>query len=219
MLIAKSWYEDSSFWQFAITTLVAVSVGALGALATVRASNPKRRLVYRTLANTSLFVASHSATGALSVQHGATPVSRPRVIELEFRNAGRHDITPSQFSGGSPIVCDLGADVVAVLDVSTSPAGSVRPPVTIASAPGSAIEVGACLLQRKQVVRISVLVDGPQADVQYLSVPLIDVDRREGEVFEASIPVRKFLIWLGVLIIALLIGMPGIIELIYIMSN
>ncbi|WP_031513676.1 hypothetical protein [Streptomyces sp. NRRL F-5123] len=191
MLTAAAWYKDGDFWQFAVTTVVALALGALGALATVRASNPKRRLVYRTLANTSLFVASHSATSALMVTHGITPVLRPRVIELELKNGGRKDITLDQFHAGAPIKYDLGADIVAVLDVSTEPTGSTPPVVEVDPASRNSLTVKPFLLARKQVVRISILVDGAQADVQFLSVPLVDVDRREGAAVEEPHWTRK----------------------------
>ncbi|MFE5663388.1 hypothetical protein ACFQ7W_05595 [Streptomyces niveus] len=180
MLTASRWYESGSFWQFAITIVVAVSLGALGAFATMRASNPKRRIVYRTLANTSLFVASHSQTGALAVTHGTTPVSRPRVIELELKNSGRRDITLAQFHDGESIKYDLGAEVVAVLGASTSPVGSMAPTVETEPAVPGSLNIRPFLLMRKQVVRISVLVDGAEAEVKCLRMPLIDVDRREG---------------------------------------
>ncbi|MEU5651285.1 hypothetical protein ABZ767_18445 [Streptomyces pseudogriseolus] len=179
MLIAKPWYESGSFWQFAITTLVAVAVGFLGAFATLRASNPKRRLAYWTLANTSLFVASHSQTGALTVAHHGTTVQRPRVVELELRNTGRRDITAAQFHAGQPIVYDLGADVVAVLEVASQPTGTVAPSVGISAGARHRIEVPPCLLARKQKVNISLLVDGPERPVRCLGAPLVDVQVRE----------------------------------------
>ncbi|WP_351233830.1 hypothetical protein [Streptomyces sp. NPDC002133] len=218
-ITAPAWYESGSFWQFGITIFVAMALGALGAFATLRANNPKRRLVYRTLANTSLFTASHSQTGALAVTHGTTPVSRPRVVELELRNAGRRDITVAQFHRSDPIKCDLGADIVAVLDVSTGPAGSTPPSVAVDPASRAGLLIGPCLLARKQVVQISVLVDGPQSDVEYLSVPLIDVDRRKEEVVELPFePIRRVMTSFGVTwamwMMMAAVGALGIINLI-----
>ena len=179
MLIATPWYESGSFWQFAITTLVAVAVGFLGAFATLRASNPKRRLAYRTVSNTSLFVASHSQTGALTVAHHGTTVQRPRVVELELKNAGRRDITAAQFHAGESIVYDLGADVVAVLEVASHPSGSVTPSVSISTGNRRQIVIPPCLLTRKQSVSISLLVDGSARPVRCLGAPLVDVQVRE----------------------------------------
>ncbi|MER6294919.1 hypothetical protein [Streptomyces althioticus] len=179
MLIAKAWYEDGSFWQFAITTLIAVTIGFLGAFATLRASNPVRRLTYRTLTNTSLFVASHSQTGALTVAHHGTRVQRPRVVELELRNTGRRDITAAQFHASQSILYDLGADVVAVLEVASLPTGTVAPNVRSVTSAPSRIEIPPCLLARKQQVNVSLLVDGPKRPVTCLAAPLVDVQVRE----------------------------------------
>jgi hypothetical protein len=192
MLIAESWYESGSFWQFAITTLVAVAVGALGAFATMRAANPKRRLVYSTPTNASLFAASHARTGALQVTHQGTPVSRPRVVELELRNAGRRDITAAQFHNGEALSVNLGADVVGVLDVRSTPSTTVAPSVDTSSS--RVITIPPTLLVRKQVVRLTVLVDGPRADVT-VQAPLTDVDIREGA--EPDPPELRGSRWLG----------------------
>ncbi|WP_405799490.1 hypothetical protein [Streptomyces sp. NBC_01506] len=184
MLIASPWYESGSFWQFVITIIVAVALGALGAFATTRASNPKRRLTYRTLANTSLFVASHTQTGALSVTHSGTAVARPRVIELELMNAGRRDITAAQFHANENIVFDLGVEVVAVLEVASSPDGAVSPVVTPSQL--GRIQIPPCLLVRKQKVSVSMLVDGPVTPVRCIAAPLIDVQVREETVSPAE---------------------------------
>ncbi|MFJ6893576.1 hypothetical protein [Streptomyces hokutonensis] len=175
MMIAEPWYESGSFWQFAITTLVAVAVGALGAFATTRASNPKRRLDYSTPTNASLFVASHSQTGALQVTHNGTPVNRPRIIELKLRNAGRRDISAAEFHNGESMKVNVGANVVVVgvLEVKSEPASTSVPSFNIDAS--GAINIPPTLLARRQVVRMTILVDGPRESVQ-VQAPLVDVD-------------------------------------------
>lgn len=178
--LAGDWWESDSWWQFVITTIVAVAVGALGAFATTRASNPKRRLDYSTRTNASLFIASHNQTGALQVTHHGTPVSRPRIVELEIRNAGRHDITGTHFHGGEALKFDLGADVVGVLGVTSSPPGAVVPAVGIDATSSHVVLIPPTLLARKQVTRATFLVDGPRAEVRCVQAPLVDVSVREG---------------------------------------
>lgn len=181
MLIANPWYESGSFWQFAITTVVAVTVGALGAFATMRASNPKRRLEYRSTANTSLLT-SHEGAGRLEVTYDATPVAEPRVIELELWNAGRRDITAIQFHDNGAITYDLGVSVVDVLKVASSPAGTAAPAVLVDDR-GKGIAVPPFLLKRNQTVSISILVDGPERPVTCLEAPLIDVQVQQAPEF------------------------------------
>lgn len=175
MLIANPWYESGSFWQFMITTMIAIAIGALGAYATLRASNPVRRLSYRPLIDTSLLTASTRQAAHLSVTYGGTVVQRPRLVELELRNTGQRDITASMFHGGDPIKIDLGAEVVAVLDVEVAPEGATPPRVTSS---GTAVEVHPSLLARRQSVILSILVDGRRVTLS-CRVPLVDVHIRQ----------------------------------------
>ncbi|MFJ5732404.1 hypothetical protein [Streptomyces paradoxus] len=184
--LAGEWWASGAFWQFAITTFIAVVIGALGAYATIRANNPKRRLDFGVVTNSSLFVTSHEQTGALSVTCNGTPVARPRIIDLELRNAGRRAITEAQFHGGDPIKFDLGANVVAVLAVSSRPTGSIAPDVRVDPSSSQVIQIPASLLAPRQRVRISILVDGPRADVECLAAPLVDVAIRHAELFDAN---------------------------------
>ncbi|MBB4714443.1 hypothetical protein [Streptomyces luteogriseus] len=180
MLIAESWYESGSFWQFAITTIVAVAVGALAAWATMRSANPKRRLNYGTRTNASLLIASHSQSGALQVTHNGTPVSRPRIVELELRNSGRRDITAAQFHANEPLKFNLGADVVGVLGMASEPSGTIAPSIELPHATPRVIAIPPSLLARKQVFRVALLVDGPRAEVCCVQAPLVDVAVRSG---------------------------------------
>ncbi|MFE5089473.1 hypothetical protein ACFRCI_03545 [Streptomyces sp. NPDC056638] len=176
--LAVSWYESSSFWQFAITTIVALAVGALGAYATLRSSHPKRRLTYRTLANTSLFPDTQFTGGGASVlrvTHGTTPVNRPRLVEVDIRNTGRRDITSAMFHNGDPIQFDLGVGIVAILGVAATPTTSMVPPVVLGPSTQT-ILIDPCLIARKQAVVISALVDGDEAPVACSGNPLVDVD-------------------------------------------
>ncbi|MGW1887778.1 hypothetical protein [Streptomyces sp. NPDC001970] len=175
MLIAKPWYESGSFWQFAVTTLVAVTVGALGAFATLRANNPKRRLSYRTLTNTSLLTASTRQAAHLSVTYGGIVLERPRLVEVQLRNTGRRDITSSMFHGSDPIKLDLGVNSLAVLDVELEPATS-EPPRVVTN--GAVVEVQPSLLVRGQSLTLSLLVDGDVGELQ-CRVPLVDVQVKQ----------------------------------------
>jgi hypothetical protein len=191
MLIAKPWYESGSFWQFAISMLVAVAVGALGAFATMRAANPKRRLSYRAHTNAPLFIASDNQTEALQVTYNGTPVSRPRICELEIRNSGRRDITATHFHGGEALKFDLGADAVGVLGVTSSPSGTVVPAVDIDATDPHVVAIPPTLLTRKQVVRATFLVDGPRAEMRCIQAPLVDVDIREDAIGPEETVVSK----------------------------
>lgn len=75
---------------------------------------------------------------------------------------------------------DLGADVVGILGVTSTPSGTVVPAVGIDASVPRVVAIPPSLLARKQVIRATFLVDGPRAEVSCIQAPLIDVAVREG---------------------------------------
>ncbi|MFF4727203.1 hypothetical protein ACFY3M_17980 [Streptomyces mirabilis] len=185
-ILAGDWWASGSFWQYVITTLAGILIGVLGAWATLRANNPKRRLNWWVESNTPLINPSlPTAGGALTVQLGGRQLRKPRTIELVLANDGRHAITSSMFHGGASVRFDFdGVGVIAILGVVTKPTGSVRPtfdigPVTTVGGIITAedwVDLPPSLLSRGQVVMVTVLVDGDEKDVKCVSAPLVDVD-------------------------------------------
>ncbi|WJN62540.1 hypothetical protein [Streptomyces phage phiScoe1] len=186
MLSAGAWYENGNFWQFAITTIVAVAIGALGAWATMRASSPKLTLNWWVESNTPLMNLSgsnSSATSDLTVQWASVPISSPRIVELKIANTGRRDITAAMFHNGESVRFDFGVGLCTILDVTSQPAGVDR----LSFAHGAWTVVGnqsnqdtwvdlrPALLTRGQVVSVMVLLDGGQEPVKCLRAPLVDV--------------------------------------------
>ncbi|MFJ4768469.1 hypothetical protein ACIP88_05030 [Streptomyces uncialis] len=168
-LIASSeWYASSTLWTTVTTSVVALSVGALAAWATLRSTNPKRRLSYHLRENVALLdIETHAVR--LSVSHGDTQLRSPRIVELVVKNSGRRDITSAQFHDGDPIVFDLQSRVVALISVSA-------PSTTIAPEPvvdATKLLVGPSLLKSKQEVSYTMLVDGEVEDVR-CTAPLTD---------------------------------------------
>ncbi|MFD3787588.1 hypothetical protein [Streptomyces cyaneofuscatus] len=186
LTLASAWYESWSLWQFVITTFVAVGVGALGAFATMRAANPKRRLDYGTGSSVSLLVASQSGSGVLELTHNGTPVTEPRVVKLRLRNSGRRDITQAQFHGNASLEFRMGSPVVGVLGMTTSPTGTITPVVTTQVSRPRIVEIPPSLLARKQVFEVTLLLDGADADARCTAAPLVDVTIRRGPVRPAS---------------------------------
>ncbi|WP_327390925.1 hypothetical protein OG728_31935 [Streptomyces microflavus] len=179
LTLASAWYESWSFWQFAITTLVAVAVGAVAAFATLRAANPKRRLDWETGYSVPLLITPQTGAGVLELTHNGVPVAHPRIVELRLRNSGRRDITQAQFHGNASLTFDLGSRVVGVLGMTSSPAGAIPPVVTLTpSARPSVVEIPPSLLARKQVFEVTVLLDGQHEEARCTAAPLIDVTVR-----------------------------------------
>lgn len=183
---ASAWYETWSFWQFAITTLAALMIGALGAFATLRAANPKRRLDFGTGPSVPLLIAAQTGAGTLELTHNGSPVASPRIVELRLRNSGRRDITQSQFHGNDSLRFDFGAQVVGVLGMKSSPAGTIAPSVNLFATRPTVVEIPPSLLARKQVFEVTLLLDGPDAKVRCTAAPLVDVKIRRGPVRSIS---------------------------------
>ncbi|MFF0729717.1 hypothetical protein [Streptomyces sp. NPDC004134] len=185
-MMADGWYEDGSFWQFAVTTAVAMAVGALGAWAGFRASNPKRKIVWWVQSDTSLISLPQLSSGdpGLSVNIGTLRLYEPRIVELAIANRGRRDVTAAMFHGGESIRFKFNAVVYGVLDIKTAPGGTVRPAVAHNEIDNSDshpigeewLDFPPCLLRRGQVVSVMVLVDGIQCEVECERAPLVDVE-------------------------------------------
>jgi hypothetical protein len=186
MTMAGAWYESGNFWQFAVTTIVAVAVGALGAVATTRAGNPKRKINWWVQSNTPLVSLPQFAAGGgnLSVQFAGRTVVAPRVVELVIANQGRHDITAGMFHGDETIRFDFATGVCTVLDVVSTPSGTMNPQLDTGTwgvvgnsvSHESWLDVKPFLLSRGQVVSVTILLDGDEAPVTCLRAPLVEVD-------------------------------------------
>ncbi|MGW7465851.1 hypothetical protein ACWGJT_14370 [Streptomyces xantholiticus] len=183
-IVAGEWWESGSWWQFAITITAALAVGALAAWATMRSNNPKRKINWWVQSNTPL-MSEQFAGGNLTVNFLGIPVASPRIVELVIANAGRRDITAGMFHNGEAMKFDFEADVCTILDLTTSPGGSVLPSrntgawtvVGNQTSGESWLEIEPSLLRRGQVVTVTVLVDGDEKPVQCVRFPLVDVEQ------------------------------------------
>ncbi|MCG0289358.1 hypothetical protein [Streptomyces sp. PSAA01] len=183
-ILANAWWTTGAFWQYVITTVVAVAVGALGAWATLRANHPKLKLSWWVRSNTSLLPEITDQVGGpggprLTVQLGNTVVSKPRLIELAVANTGRRDISAANFHQDQPIVFRLGgAQLLSIFGGTSEPAGTGDPifGLIIANQTRERLfSIPPLLLRRGQVVIVRLLVDGDEKPVELLDAPLVDV--------------------------------------------
>ncbi|MGW5130866.1 hypothetical protein [Streptomyces sp. NPDC004135] len=186
---AGEWWESGSWWQFVITIVAGVAVGILGAWAAFRSSNPKRKLNWWVQSNTPLLTSArfaHPAAPAdepLRVHYYTRLLTSPRIVELVIANQGRRDITAAMFHASEPIRFDFDCEVLAILDLVSTPSGTILPsfqmtPVVItgvASHGDSWLDLPPALLARGQVITVTVLVDGDQKPVKCQRFPLVDV--------------------------------------------
>ncbi|MEU1218752.1 hypothetical protein [Streptomyces microflavus] len=187
-ILAGEWWEADPWWQFGLTLVVGFLVGVIGAWATLRASNPKRRINWWVESNTSLLSLSEQPDDGreLTVHLDGTRVENPRVVELVIANVGSRDITASMFHADQAVRFDFGSvTVMGIVARHTLPEGTVLPSLEIESVStiglqppvgGNWLDVKPCLLKRGQTVLITALVNGEEQKVKCSSAGLVDVE-------------------------------------------
>ncbi|MGW8887598.1 hypothetical protein [Streptomyces sp. NPDC055749] len=150
--------------------LAAVLLGGGAIWATLYAVNPKKRLIWRNDVNEAIIP---DGVSTLSVLHAATPVSDPRLVDLQVKNNGRRDIEPAWFSHDTDaLIFDLGTSIVDLVDVSTVPSSTITPAVSYA---GSKVHLHRSLIAKDQRIKIVALVDGPEGEVACHAAGLLNV--------------------------------------------
>jgi hypothetical protein len=172
-------YTSGTFWAGAGTVVGVVSLVALGWI-TWRAANPKRRLWYSMPTVTPL-VTRRGLSRELKIHYGDHLVVSPYTADILLVSRGRLDIPRSAFDGDQPLQLDVGAPIVEVLNVTTSPNRPI-PPVK----PGhSKLLIGPCLIGRRETIVISLLVEG-DPHLNPLRQSLENVDIRQGDPGQAQ---------------------------------
>jgi len=173
MNVAGGWYSSGTFWAGAgvvVSVLAAVAV----VWVTLAAGFPRRRLYFGLRAAAPLLAAPAGIRGDLELLHRGTALADPRVVTVELVSRGRRDIPSEAFDSGQPLVLDVGARIVEVLQVTSGPGILPAPRI---NPDGTALEIGPSLVGRRQEITINVLTDGGQPSLACRS-PLIDVQVR-----------------------------------------
>ncbi|WP_405568812.1 hypothetical protein OG418_29570 [Streptomyces phaeochromogenes] len=183
--LSASWWEEGSVFQFLIPLIVGVLVGVLGVWATLRASHPKRVFNWWAHSNKPLVGRELGADpdDGLTLHFRHIPLEAPRIIELVLANQGRRDITAAMFHNDDPIEFELGARVISILELTSTPEGTYVPRISHEDVSTVGRQVNAdtwlrvapSLLRRGQTVVITLLVDGPAEEVKCVASPLVDV--------------------------------------------
>lgn len=173
--LASSWLESGTFWTVAVGAAASILSAAFGAWMANRYNNPKHRLEFQWYKNTSLLEAA-SGSGALTVQHGGTALTEPRVIDVSIRNNGKKEITASTFHANQPIEISLDSKIIEVKDIQNEPPTSTPPNWSI-SPGGDKLLISPSLLVAKQQFKISVVADGPGDESKFRFIaPLIGIE-------------------------------------------
>jgi hypothetical protein len=149
-------YTNGTFWAGAAAIVGLVSLVVLGWL-TWRAANPKRRLWYSMPTVTPLATTGTGIqSGDLKISYSDRPLKSPATANIQLVSRGRLDIPRSAFDDNQPLQLDVGAPIVKVLNVATSP-NCAKPPL---ETDGSRLLVQPCLIGRRETIVITLLVEG-----------------------------------------------------------
>jgi hypothetical protein len=153
VISAEHWYSSGTLWA-AMGVGVALLIGVPTFLVTWV---PRQRLYCRAPPATPLLASGMRGVVDLEIRHEGRRLADPYLLEVMLTARGRRDIPSSAFDQGRPLVFDLGAGIVKVLQVRCDPTTSLAPPV---AHEGSTLRVGPELIGHRQTIIIAVLVDG-----------------------------------------------------------
>src|ERR1022692_2874095 len=183
MNAAGGWYLSGTFWA-AAGVVVAVLAAVAVVWVTLTVGFPRRRLYFGLRAAAPLLAAPAGIRSDLELRHRGTALADPRVVTVELVSRGRRDIPSEAFDSGQPLVLDVGAPIVEVLQVTSGPGILPAPRIT---PDGAALNIGPSLIGRRQEITINVLTDGGQPSLACHSA-LIDVQvRQRGEGFPPAV--------------------------------
>jgi hypothetical protein len=189
-------YSSALFWSIA-----AVVAGVLGTavivMATFWVASTKRRLLYSMPVVTPL-INGEGEPGVLEdleVRRRGQLLASPSVVILELEAKGRRDIPRSAFDDGAPVCLDVGAQIIEVLKVTTTPTDRAVPPY---KADGLRLLIGPCLIGRRQIITFSLLVDGQTPKLSLPEQSLTDIEiRRRDKAYEAVARRMRLLVLVG----------------------
>ena len=122
---AGQWYTSGTFWA-AAAVFVALLVGIPTFWVTWV---PRQRLFYGARPPTPLLTAG-AAIDDLEIRQRGRQLAAPHLVDVTLTARGRRDIPSSAFDQGRPLVFDVGASIVEVLQIRSDPSSALTPPVT-----------------------------------------------------------------------------------------
>jgi hypothetical protein len=170
------WYTSSTFYS--VAGLIAVIViGFVTIFVMVITTSTKRQITYHLAEDTPLLVDSDALpqTGIKVVRDDGRPLANPRVVAVRMESRGVKDIAASEFDGNSPLVIDLGIEIVELLAVHADPEIDQKD-IAIAK---TRLLIGPCTIRKRQDMTFGFLADGGKPTLSHKDAPL-DVVLRHG---------------------------------------
>jgi hypothetical protein len=151
-------WVTSPLW-LPVSVVVALLVGAGLMWLTWQLVYARRRIAF-SLNVVEMFQGTNVAPGQLLVSYDGRSIGQPRLMQLRLVARSGRDIPRSAFED-TPLLVELRATVVAVLDVTSEPAGTTPPEFLPESI---RLRMEPLLLRAGQVVTVTVLADGGPAE-------------------------------------------------------
>jgi hypothetical protein len=169
-----AWYTSGTFWAGAGT--VTAVLGAVAAMwVSITVGFPRRRLYYGMPATARLLINPAGMRSDLELRRRGTPLADPRVLTIELVSHGLKDIPIDAYKDRQPLQLDVGAHIVEVLQVASSPDALAAPNIRV---DGTSLKIGPSLIGKRHEITITVLTDGEEPSLTCPS-PLIGVRIRQ----------------------------------------
>jgi len=175
VILAGQWYASAAFVDTLALVLVALVAMVVGARVAISTGFPKRRLVCGMPVIAPLLSAPSGVRGDLELLRRGKPLSDPHLLEVHLTSRSRRDIPSEDFDSHQPLLIDVGAPIVEILRITSTP---ISPPAPDVAYDGTALKIGPSLIGKRQKITITVLADGPDPRLTYMA-RLINVDVRE----------------------------------------
>jgi hypothetical protein len=184
VLASGSILPSGTFWAGAAVAIAVV--GIVVAVVLWALGSPRRLLVYNLDSDTAMFssAARQRAGAAVEVTVGGQVVVDPHVVSFRVESRSRRDVRPDDFTDARPVVFEMTAPVVKLLDSNT---GGEAMPVVPVAVDGSRLTVGPGLIKSKQSIKVDLLTDGP-VTVTCPRPALVDVIVRQRPSMEDTAP-------------------------------
>jgi hypothetical protein len=157
VLASGHWYTSGT--TIGITGIVFAVVAIIVAVALWKIGPPRRRLYYGITSDTPLLSQRlpDQPETRLEVTVGGRPVGNPHVIAFWAQNWSRTDIRAAEFENGTPLVFDLGAPIIHLLDRAKL---LEEWPALNLTYEGTRIVIAPIRLPRRKLMEVGILTDG-----------------------------------------------------------
>jgi hypothetical protein len=172
------WYSSATFWTGAAAIVALLTLLMSGILWYL--GSPRRLLIYGLTSETAL-LSGNARTRAgvgkeLQVTLAGQILTDPHVVSVAIANRSRRDIRNADFEEGRPLRLNVGTPIVKFLDSYTG--GPAMPEIKL-DTENTMITIVPCLINRRQVITLDLLTDGP-VSLSCENPPLADVTIRDG---------------------------------------